>query len=342
MIFVTGGTGMVGAHMLLELVRKGVKVKALRRSSSNLDLTRKIFSFYESNVDQLFNQIEWVEGDLLDYNSLKNILSDVELVYHAAATVSFQAQDRNMMLENNVDGTANLINASLECGVKRFCHVSSVAALGRNENGDPVKEDTMWVPEKRQSNYSESKFFSEMEVWRGIHEGMDAVIVNPGIILGPGNWQSGSPLFFTTVWNGLKYYTRGGTGYVDVRDVVKGMLLLTDDLYWEDVKNKRYVLCAENHTYQEIFSSIADALGKPRPSVFANERLLNIGWRLAALKAFLTRTRPVITKETIRSASNISTYSGKRISDSLSAFSYTPIENTIKDIAGIFLKDHTA
>ncbi len=340
MVFVTGGTGMVGAHLLLELTRRGEKVKALKRPSSDIEQTRKIFSFYEKSPDALFRNIEWVDGDLLDFDRLKALLSGIELIYHMAASVSFDRKRRLLTLENNVDGTANLINAAIVCGVKRFCHVSSIAALGRTENNESIDEKTMWTPEKKQSVYSQSKFFSEMEVWRGINEGIHAVIVNPGVILGPGNWKSGSPLFFSTVWNGLKYYTEGETGYVDVRDVVKAMLLLTDQQNWDKVKDKRYILCENNYSYRDILTWIAQSLRQPNPSIHVSDWMLVAGWFLSVIKSVFTRIPSLITREMVSGANKKASYSGKRIMDAIPDFKYTPISETINYIGSIFLAEH--
>jgi nucleoside-diphosphate-sugar epimerase len=181
MILVTGGTGLVGAHLLYELTSAGLRVKALRRQQSNTAWVKKIFSYYTDKVDLLYSQIEWVEGDILDYFSLEEALKGVSKIYHCAALVSFHGDDNDIMLNNNVKGTGNLIDAAIHNKVRRFCHVSSIAALGKTQDGSQITEETYWTPSKRKSGYSFSKFFSEMEVWRGIEEGLDAVIVNPSI-----------------------------------------------------------------------------------------------------------------------------------------------------------------
>jgi dihydroflavonol-4-reductase len=149
------------------------------------------------------------------------------------------------MIANNVEGTANLVNAALEKGVRKICHVSSVAALGRLDEQQLITEETNWVPSKKISGYSESKFFSEVEIWRGIEEGLNAVIVNPSIILGPANWETGSAKMFKTVWDGMKFFTRGVTGFVDVRDVVKAMILLMDEQYFEKIKTSVFSSAAK-------------------------------------------------------------------------------------------------
>lgn len=338
MILVTGGTGLVGAHLLYELTNSGLRVKALRRQHSNTEWVKKIFSYYSAEVDQLFSQIDWVEGDILDYLSLEEALKGTTSIYHCAAIVSFHGDDNDMMLNNNVKGTGNLIDAAIQNGVKRFCHVSSIAALGKTQDGSVITEDTYWTPSKRKSGYSLSKFFSEMEVWRGIEEGLDAVIVNPSIIMGPGNWDIGSPKLFQSIWKGLNYYTKGITGFVDVRDVVKAMILLMKDDQFEQVKNQRFILNAGNLSYQEFFNKIADGLNKPRPRSFASDLKLHIAWRMAKAGSFFTGKRPIITRDAVSGSNQKNNYSGEKITRTI-GFVYLPLDQSITDIAEIFLKD---
>ena len=338
MILVTGGTGLVGAHLLYELTNSGQKVKALRRQQSNTDWVRKIFSYYTTQVDELFAQIEWVEGDILDYLSLEEALKGVSGIYHCAAIVSFHGDDHDMMLNNNVKGTGNLIDAAIHNGVKRFCHVSSIAALGKTQDGSEINEETYWTPSKRKSGYSLSKFFSEMEVWRGIEEGLDAVIVNPSIIMGPGNWEIGSPKLFQSIWKGLNYYTKGISGFVDVRDVVKAMIMLMDDSRFEQVKNQRFILNAGNLSYQDFFNKIADCLNKPRPRSFASDMKLKIAWRMAKAASFFTGKRPVITRDALSGSNQKNQYSGEKITRT-TGFEYCSLDTSITNIASIFMKD---
>lgn len=334
MVFVTGGTGLVGAHLLYELVKSGKQVKALKRKTSNLDITLKTFAFYSSEAKELFEKIDWVEGDILDFFSLEDLLNGVDEVYHCAAIVSFHSSERKKMISNNVEGTANLVNAALKNGVKKFCHVSSIAALGRTNSDIPVTEETSWVPSKKKSGYSESKFFSEVEVWRGIQEELDSVIVNPSIILGPGNWKSGSPKLFKTINDGMQFYTKGITGYVDVRDVVNVMLLLMDDKNFETCKNQRYLLNATNLSYQELFCTIADELGKKRPRVYAPDVLLGVAWRFAALSGIFGNPSP-ITHETVANSNQKFYFDGSKITQKIEGFNYRDISETIKEVSEI-------
>jgi nucleoside-diphosphate-sugar epimerase len=324
--------------VLFRLLEAGENVRALKRSNSNLKLVLKIFSYYSDQAEELFQKIEWVEGDILDYHSMEEVLSGTTDVYHCAAMVSFHPNDRDSMLNNNVKGTANLIDAAIYNKVKRFCHVSSIAALGKTRDGTQIDEETYWIPSKQKSAYSLSKFFSEMEVWRGIEEGLDAVIVNPSIILGPGNWDIGSPKLFHTIWKGLKYYTKGETGFVDVRDVARVMTRLMQPATFDQFKNQRFILNAGNLSYQDFFNKIADALQRPRPKAFASDLILQIAWRAARLASFFSGKRPAITREAVSGSNNVDHYNGTKVQRSID-FEYRPLDTTIQDIAYLFLKD---
>jgi nucleoside-diphosphate-sugar epimerase len=296
----------------------------------------KTFSYYTPNAQNLFNQIEWVDGDILDYFSLEKILDGVTDIYHCAAIVSFDPKERKRMISNNVEGTANLVNAALEKNVKRICHVSSIAALGRLENGQAVTEETNWIPTKKISGYSESKFFSEVEIWRGIQEGLNAVIVNPSIIFGPSDWETGSSKMFKTIWEGMKFYTKGVTGFVDVKDVVNAMLLLMSDTNFDSAKNQRYIISAEDWCYWDVFNEIAKILEKPKPSIFASDLLLKIVWRVAKAASLLNGKTALITRESVANSNKLFHFDGSKIVHQF-GFKYLPISESIKQNA-TFLK----
>lgn len=339
MIFVTGGTGMVGAHLLYDLVSRGEKVRALKRPGSSIQRAEKIFSYYSTEYLSLMRNIEWVEGDLLAKESLRDLLAGVDQIYHAAAMVSFDPRDRDTIIHNNCVGTANLVDLALSFEIPRFCHVSSISAIGLPPEGFKANEDHPWRNNRDHSAYAESKYLSEMEVWRACFQGLDVVIVNPSVILGPDNWNSGSSMMFKTAWKGLRFYTKGGTGFVDVRDVTAAMQRLMDDDAWEIVKNQRYILNAENVPFRELFNQIADSLHVKRPEILASESLLKIACRLSALKSFFTGTRPAITNEIVNSANKLSFYDGSKICRTI-GFGYTPVETSIRKIARLFLKDY--
>ena len=227
MVFVTGGTGLVGSHLLVELLKNGEKVRALKRKSSSLELSLKIFNYYNLKIEDYSGNLEWVDGDLLDYPRLEEIFDDIDYVYHCAAIVSFDSSDKDKLLTNNIRSTENIVNISLDKEVKKFAYISSIASLGRaNNKNDITDENTDMDLSGDNSIYSLSKYHAEKEVWRGIAEGLDAVIVNPSIILGYGDWSKGSCQMFKTGYNNLKFYTEGVNGFIDVTDVAKILIHL--------------------------------------------------------------------------------------------------------------------
>ena len=327
MILVTGGTGLVGSHLLFDLAKKGETIRALKRENSSLQDVRECFSFYTDKVDELFDRIEWVNGDMLDTDSLNDALQGITHVYHCAALVSFKKADKGQIKNINIEGTKNIVDACIDYKIKKLCFVSSIAALGTpEEKGDIVSENTIWSPEDKRSTYSISKFNSELEVWRGIEEGLNAVIVNPSIILGPGYWHKGSSMLFTTVAKGLNYFTRGIMGYVDVRDVSKAMILLMDS----DIKNERFILNADNCSYEFIFKSIARALNLPEPSKYASPLITEIGWRLAYIKKIVLFQESSFTRSTARASHSCTYYSNQKIKNAL-GFEFINIYKSIKD-----------
>lgn len=297
MIFVTGGTGLIGSHLLWELSKTNKPIVALKRPTSNINRVMQLFKAYSPEGEQLFNAIQWVDGCIEDYPTVLQLLDNIKEVYHCAAIVSFHKKDASSMLETNVVGTSNLVDACLERGIDRFCYVSSVAALGSSKDGEPVSEATAWEKSKGQTGYAISKFRSEMEVWRGISLGLNAVMVNPTVVIGPGPWNSGSGQIIGTIAKGFPFYTTGITGYVDVRDVALAMVIAMEKALW----GKRYVLNGENLSHQAVFNLLANALGKKPPYINVKPWLSSIAWRLAWVGELITRKPAAFTRETARS-----------------------------------------
>lgn len=332
--FLTGATGLVGGHMLVQLFRTGKKLRCLIRTTSSFNQLKLICSFYNQPFEELNSSVEWVHGDTLDFIGLCDLMENVTEVYHCAALVSFNSKNRAELLQTNVQGTSNMVDAALKVGVKKFCFISSIAALGSTPDHSPIQEDTPRKNEDKTSAYSESKFRSELEVWRAIGEGLNAVIVNPGVILGPGEPGKGSLLLFKTGKKGMPFYTMATTGYVDVRDVCQfSVELMERGLY-----NKRYILVSENAHNGTVFGHIASAFGKEPPRILAGKALLRMGVLVSALSGLIKRKTPQLTKDTIRSAQNPQLFNNERIRKALDC-SFITLEQTIRETSN-FLKKH--
>ncbi len=300
-----------------------------------MKLVGKVFGYYSENSSELLDSIEWVTGDVKDIYSLYDAMDGVDKMYHCAAIVSFLASDKDEMMKVNVDGTANVVNACLHKGIEKLCYVSSIASLGQAENNEMTTEETKWKNSDKISAYSISKFGAEREVWRGTVEGLRAVMVNPAVIIGPGDWSKGSSQLFELMWKGLKFYTSGVNGYVDVRDVVKAMTMLMDS----ETANERFILCSENLSYQQFFQMMAEGLNKKQPTIKAGTMLSQLAWRAEKLKSLLTASRPLITKETARTANHKCYYSNEKIVTK-AGFEFMPMRVSIKETCELFLKDN--
>lgn len=334
MILVTGGTGLLGSHLLFRLAYEGKAVKALKRKGSSLELVEKVFSIYAENHLELLSKIEWVEGDVLDYYSLLDAFENIEFLYHAAAQVSFHASDAQELVRNNIEGTANVVNAALEKKVGKLCYVSSIGALGRADKIEEVTEETYFDPTVKNSVYSTSKYEAEREVWRGMAEGLNAVIVNPSIILGPGNWNSGSSQMFTTMWEGLKFYTDGTNGFIDVNDVAKAMVLLAEGNF----SGERYILSSENISYKQFFEWVAEAMKVPPPKYKAGKMLSVLGAIFLKIKSFFSNKKYTITAETARTANRKYAYSNRKFIEA-TGMKFKPVKESVENTTSIFLQE---
>lgn len=321
-IFVTGGTGFVGSYLLRYLVRQGCLVKAMKRANSPMDL-----------VADVKEQIEWLEGDILDMPFLEAALKGVHQVYHAAAMISFDPKEAILMHQINVEGTANLVNACLHEGVEKIVHISSIAALGRKEFEPNINESAQWENSSENSNYAISKFKAECEVWRAFQEGLPMAILNPSVILGAGYWNEGSCKLFSKVAQGFSYYPAGNTGFVDVRDVARAAILLMES----NISGERFIVNGDNWSYQQFFGEIAQSLGKKLPTKKVKPIVVNILWRLEWLRSKLLRTAPLLTKETARTAQASYYYQNKKIIDKL-AINFVPIEQCVQETAAALTK----
>jgi len=333
--FVTGATGLTGSHLLFDLLQKGYRVKALKRPQSDTSQALKTFGLYTDDADALFRKIEWAEGELLDFQCMSEIITGCTQVYHVAAVVSFSNGDKAEMMRINVDGTANIVNVCIEKNLP-LCHVSSIAALGRSQTGELIIENDLWQTDKGRSAYAYSKHKSEMEVWRGIAEGLKAVIVNPAVILGPGDRTKGSSKFFAQVNRGLRFHTPGMTAFVDVRDVSRCMLQLMEQKCF----GERFILSSSNLTYRELFNLIADGFKMKRPGIAVQPWMLKIACGFSWLFGKLTGKTPALTGETAHSAFQKIRYSNEKIRKTLD-YRFISIEKSIEDCCNFFLQEQS-
>lgn len=320
MVFVTGGTGLIGSHLLFELVQKEEKVRAIYRNPNAIDKVLKLFKYYNNDNSQfLFDKIEWVSCDILDVVTLDEVIKDCSDVYHCAALVSFHRNDFNQLMKINREGTANIVNACLDNNIRKLAYVSSTAAIGGANLADLVTEDLKWKQSENTSGYAISKYSAEKEVWRGVEEGLDIVIVNPSVVIGAGNWNESSLTIFKTIENGLKFYTSGSNAFVDARDVTKTLVQLMES----EIKNERFLCVGENAKFIDLFHLISKRIDKKPPYILVQSWLASLTWRVAALVSLLTGKRSTITKESATSAFNVTKYSNTKIKTALNHEFYT-------------------
>jgi len=335
LVFLTGSTGLIGGHSLVHLIKSNYKVRALIRNTSSFAQLRLICDFYGVTFEKLNGSIEWVKGDTLDFVGLNEHMKDIEEVFHCAAMVSFNQKNSSEIFRTNIQGTSNMVDAALACGVKRFCFISSIASLGSEKDNSLIDENSFRDPNKTSSSYTESKYLSELEVWRGAIEGLNVVILNPGVVLGPGKPNKGSLLFFNVARKGMPFYTESTTGYVDVRDICRAAI----ELMSKGIFGKRFILVSENIDNKQLFTWIANEFGKRGPTLRAGKILLNLGSLVSIILGNLTGNTPQLTKDTVRSAQNSQKYSSKQIIETIN-FQFIPIKTTVMETVAFIKKNN--
>lgn len=321
-VFITGGTGLLGTHLIMKLAEEGVRPRAL----------------YRSTIPELVrDKADWQKGDLGDIVLLEELLQHTAQVYHCAGHISYHKRDKDLMHQVNVEGTANLVNAALAAGVNRLLHVSSVAALGRIRQDAIINESMNWSPETSNSEYGKTKFLGELEAWRGYAEGLDVVVVNPSIIMGEyGDWSKGSMQIFESIHNGFPYYTLGATGYVDADDAARAMIQLMES----DISGERFILNGENKTFRDAFYSIADAFRVKRPRIKVTPFLAGLGWSFEKLKSLFNNKSPLVTRETAKTGLATSNFDNSKILKALPGFEFTSFENSVARITAALKKNY--
>jgi len=328
MNLITGITGLVGSHLAMRLLETGADVRGLCRSQESRAKTKNLFRLY--GKEELYGRIEWYEADILDIPALQQAFGGVKFVYHCAALISFDPKDEDRLRKVNIEGTANIVNCCIDFGVKKICHVSSVAALGDLKEGEEVlDEETEWNPEKHHSDYGISKYGAEMEIWRGFQEGLPSVAVVPGIILGPGFWSEGSGTIFATIEKGFPFYATGSTGFVSVNDVVNAMIRLVES----EISGERFILIGEHLALKDMAFEIADALSVRRPGIEAGRALIRLAVMADWLASVFGKKRTIFP-ETADAFHRHRVFSNAKIIQALD-FKFTPIRETIKNTVAI-------
>ncbi len=336
MILVTGGTGLLGSHLLFKLVSNNENVRAIYWRKKTLERVKHVFSYFSEDAETLFHKIDWAEADLNDIPKLQNAFEGVSHVYHCAAFVSFEPDKFNTLKKINCDGTANIVNICISNTIKKLCYVSSVAAIGHSAQSKTLIDETAeWNAEADNSVYAITKYGAELEIWRGAQEGLDVVIVNPGIILGAGYWSGGSSgHIFKLIHNGMRYYTNGITGYVDVWDVVDAM----HQLMQSSIKNEGFIMVSENLSFKTFQTQIALALKVEPPQKEAKPWLLALAWRLDWLQFQLFGKRRRLSKQGANAALGVSKYDSSKLERALN-FKFKPIEQSIDEVSQLYWKD---
>ena len=326
---------MVGSHLLYKLAAENKKIRATIRPSSDISQVRKVFGYYseKAEADRMFNNVEWITADINDIPSLNEAFEDITKVYHCAALISFDPSDEKKMRKINIEGTANIVNLCIANNISKLCYVSSVAALGSTPNSSEVDENSKWNPEDNHNDYAISKYGAEIEVWRGTQEGVDAVIVNPGVIIGPGFWDSGSGKIFSKIDKGLNYHFPKVTGFVGVQDVVKSMVTLMDS----PIKNEQFVIVSENLSFESVFKKVAGNMNKPQPSRKLRKWMILIGWIFQKIGSWFGRKRQ-ITRDSINGLYEETHFDNTKLKSTLN-FEYITMSKVLADTSEIYKKE---
>ncbi len=330
MNLVTGGTGLVGAHLLLLLVESGEQVRAIYRSAQSIDKTKELFDHYQKQ--DLFPLIQWVKADIIDTTSLDVAFEGISHVYHCAAYISLSSTDKQMY-KTNIEGTANIVNFSIDYGIKKLCYVSSIATIGAPEKPKhTATEETEWNPNADHTDYAISKYGGETEVFRGSQEGIEVVIVNPGVILGPIFWHSESARFFEEISKGMWFYTKGKTGFVAVTDVVRAMYALMKS----NVNLEKYILVGENITFEDFLNKVAVAINAKKPKIYARPCVTKLASQIDFIVSKLFFRNRIFTSSMSKAAHSTYAYSSEKIQKELD-FKFTELSAYINQLGEKYL-----
>ncbi|WP_121666979.1 SDR family oxidoreductase [Mesonia aquimarina] len=335
MILVTGATGLVGSHLLAKLLQQEAPIRALYRSESKISETKKILEHYfEEKTEAFFSKIEWFQADITNIPKLNDAFEGITQVYHCAGLISYDLRDYKKLRKINIEGTANVVNIALAKNIDKLCHVSSIAALGDEIGKKKITENSPRINENFHDNYSITKYGAEMEVWRASQEGLPVVIVNPGVIIGNGFWDSGSGLLFKKIDNGLNYHFPLTTGFVGINDVTEIMVKLMQS----NAVNERYILVSENLSFEKVLKEIANKISKPGPKKSLKKWMIFLGWIFQATGNLFFNTKQEITWHSLKAVFSKSYYSSKKVKKELH-HSFESINSVIKKTANYYLEN---
>lgn len=334
MNLITGATGLIGAHVALQLLQQNKPVVAIKREGSDVSKTKQLFSYYVPNPEELFAGITWIDADITDIYSLLDALDGIETVYHCAGFVSFNKKDRGQLHAINATGTANVVNACLEKKVQTLCHVSSIATLQNPDITKNIDESVYWKSSPEASDYAISKYNGEREVWRAMEEGLNGFIVNPGLVIGPGFWNQSSGKLISTCYKGTAFYTNGSSAAISAWDTAACMLALVEKKEF----NKRFILTSANYTFKELFSLFHKAFGKKEPYIEAGKMLLTLGMWFDLLRSSITGKEQIITKATLHAGLAHNTFNNNLIKKTLH-YEFAPLQETVRFVCDAYLKE---
>jgi nucleoside-diphosphate-sugar epimerase len=322
-VLITGATGLIGSHLTAQVLLKGENVTAFVRENSNRNNIKEVLSFYTNDYETYFNKIKFKVGDITDYFSIIDALEGIDEVYHCAGMVDFNEKNLKQLLLVNETGTTNLINAALEKKGIRVCHVSSVATIPNHDKKPVINENIFWKSSPKNAAYSISKYNAEREAWRGVAEGLDLFMVNPSIVLGAGCWNQSTGKIIEECRKGVKFYTKGITGFVDIRDLASVMYKLMKS----SVSSQRFIVNGENISYQSMLTKFHEAFGNKKPTIEAGKFLLSI----ATLLDYLFSKERRLNKQVVESLLSESYYSNEKIINETGHKFYT-LDETITHI----------
>ncbi len=323
MILVTGATGFIGSHLMCHLAQKDIFPVAMFRHDSNKKRVWKQFESQFADAQKRFDKITWRKADFRDLPSLEAAFEGISLVYHCAGYISLAQRDAKKLLEINEIGTAYLVNLCLSHSVKKLVYVSSIAALGNDPSISVIDENTPWDNNIDKNPYAYSKYGGEMEVWRAMQEGLNAVIVNPGIVLGK---DSPIETLLLRHKKGLRWCTTGNNAFVNIQDII----ILMDKLMDSKIEGERFILVAENWSGKVMVETLLKS-GDIRPRVFFIPKdFLYFLWGLEHLIQLLGIRKRFLTRALISGQYEQKTIDGSKIK-SFVDFEYSPITKLIFD-----------